>query len=45
MADEIKSPQNDAAISAEALRRAEQFIEEEEGALNRYRGALAVFVC
>ena len=44
MADEIKSPQNDAAISAEALRRAEQFIEEEEGALNRYRGALAVFV-
>ena len=43
-ADERKPPQGDAAVSAEALKRAEQFIEEEEGALNRYRGALAVFV-
>ena len=43
-AGERKPPQGDAAVSAEALKRAEQFIEEEEGALNRYRGALAVFV-
>jgi TRAP transporter 4TM/12TM fusion protein len=43
-ADERKPPQGDAAISAEALKRAKQFIEEEEGALNRYKGALAAFV-
>src|SRR5262245_64344677 len=45
MAAEQKSPvPGEAAISAEALKRAEEFVEEEEGDLNRYRGALAVFV-
>jgi TRAP transporter 4TM/12TM fusion protein len=31
-------------ISQEALAKAEEFIEEEEGAANKFRGALAVFV-
>ncbi|HVL34543.1 MAG TPA: TRAP transporter fused permease subunit [Burkholderiales bacterium] len=33
-----------AEVSAEALRRAEAMIEQEEGAQNRYAGAMAVFV-
>src|SRR5687768_4359208 len=42
-AEEKSPPQGDAAISAEALKRAEEYIEAEEGAHNRYKGALAVF--
>jgi len=34
----------DAAISKEALARAEEFIEEEEGHANRLKGALGVFI-
>ncbi len=34
----------DPTISEEALRKAESFIEAEEGAANKFRGALAVFV-
>src|SRR5262245_9563551 len=44
MGEDKKPPQGEAAISAEALKKAEEFVEEEEGAHNRYRGALAVFV-
>src|SRR5262245_42188426 len=43
-AEEKTPPQSEAAISAEALKRAEEYVEAEEGALNRYRGALAIFV-
>jgi TRAP transporter 4TM/12TM fusion protein len=43
-AEEKSPPQGEAAISAEALKRAEVYIEAEEGAHNRYKGALAVFV-
>src|SRR6266849_10913761 len=32
------------AIDAEALRKAEQFLEAEEGASNKLRGALGIFV-
>ena len=35
---------DDVVISEEALKKAEEFIEEEEGAHNRYAGALAVFL-
>ena len=31
-------PQDDVVISAEALHKAEEFIEEEEGASNRFGG-------
>src|SRR6266446_4130626 len=42
---EIAKPAADQlAIDAEALRKAEQFIEAEEGASNKLRGALGVFV-
>ena len=44
MGEDRKPPQGEAAISAEALKKAEEFVEEEEGAHNRYRGALAVFI-
>ena len=37
-----KVPQGEAAVSEEALKKAEEYIEEEEGALNRYGGALGV---
>ena len=33
-----------AGVSDEALQRAEEFIEEEEGAANKLRGWLAAFV-
>jgi TRAP transporter 4TM/12TM fusion protein len=42
-AEEKSPPQGDAAISAEALKKAEEYIEQEEGAHNRYKGALAIF--
>lgn len=38
------SPQSEAALSEEARKRVEELIEEEEGAHNRYRGALAVML-
>ncbi|TMH50740.1 MAG: TRAP transporter fused permease subunit [Betaproteobacteria bacterium] len=42
---EIAKPAADQpAIDAEALRKAEQFIEAEEGASNKLRGALGIFV-
>src|SRR5467141_3953681 len=42
---EIARPGGDEpAIDAEALKKAEQFIEEEEGASNKLRGALGIFV-
>ncbi len=37
-------PQGEAAISDEALKKAEQFIEAEEGAHNRYKGVLAILL-
>ena len=43
-ADEKAQPQDEAAISAEALKKAEHFVEEEEGAHNRYAGVLAVLL-
>jgi len=44
MADHSNAVTDDAAISEEARRRVEELIEEEEGALNRYRGVLAVML-
>lgn len=44
MSDNQKPAQDDIIVSSEALKKAEEFIEEEEGAVNRYRGALAVFM-
>jgi len=42
---EIAKPATDEpAIDAEALKKAEQFIEAEEGASNKLRGALGIFV-
>ena len=35
-------PQEEVVVSAEALKKAEEFIEEEEGATNRYGGWLAI---
>jgi TRAP transporter 4TM/12TM fusion protein len=35
---------SEAAVSTDALHKAEEFIEQEEGAANKFRGALAVFV-
>ena len=35
------APQDDVVISAEALKKAEEYIEEEEGATNHYTGWLA----
>ncbi len=43
MAEAVLSPQDDAVVSAEALKRAEQYIEEEEGATNKLPGALGAF--
>lgn len=44
MADEKTLTEASAGISEEALKRVEELMEEEEGALNRYRGALAAFM-
>lgn len=44
MADHGNAVTEEAAISEEARKRVEELIEEEEGALNRYRGALAVLL-
>jgi TRAP transporter 4TM/12TM fusion protein len=43
-AEEQTRPASEAAIGDEALKKAEEYIEAEEGAHNRYTGALAVFV-
>jgi TRAP transporter 4TM/12TM fusion protein len=44
MSENQPPAQDDVVISTEALKKAEEFIEEEEGAHNRYGGALAVFL-
>jgi TRAP transporter 4TM/12TM fusion protein len=41
---EIARPVDEPVIDAESLKKAEEFIEEEEGASNKLRGALGVFV-
>ncbi|HEY7673801.1 MAG TPA: TRAP transporter fused permease subunit [Burkholderiales bacterium] len=41
---EIARPADESVIDAESLKKAEEFIEEEEGASNKLRGALGVFV-
>jgi TRAP transporter 4TM/12TM fusion protein len=37
-------PKGELAISEAALRKAEEYVEEEEGALNRYTGVLAILI-
>ena len=44
MAQEDRPASDEPVIAAEALRKAEEYIEEEEGATNRLRGALGAFV-
>src|SRR5690349_24715177 len=44
MADEARIHQPDAAISEQALARAEEMIEQEEGVQNKFKGAMANFV-
>ncbi|HET7364035.1 MAG TPA: TRAP transporter fused permease subunit [Burkholderiales bacterium] len=45
MAEEVERiHQPDAAISEEALKRAEEMIEEEEGVHNKFAGAMAAFI-
>jgi TRAP transporter 4TM/12TM fusion protein len=43
-ADTQRTPPADAAVSTEALSKAEEFIEAEEGAANKLRGRLGAFV-
>ena len=44
MSDDNKPGQDDVVVSTDALKKAEEFIEAEEGAINRYTGALAVLL-
>ncbi len=44
MNDNNKPAPDDVVVSTDALKKAEEFIEAEEGAINRYTGALAVFL-
>ena len=44
MSEKQKPAQDDYVISDEALKKAEEYIEEEEGAINRYRGPLATLM-
>ncbi len=44
MAQENRPASDEPVVDAEALRKAEEYIEEEEGATNRLRGALGAFV-
>ena len=44
MTNENARPVDEPYVSDEALKKAAEFIEEEEGATNRYQGALGVFV-
>src|SRR5688572_6709017 len=44
MIENEKSLADEVPLSAEQRKRLEEFIEEEEGALNRYKGGLAVFM-
>ncbi len=44
MVDTGRQPNDDAIVSAEALQKAEEFIEQEEGPLNKLGGRLATFV-
>src|SRR5713226_7986982 len=42
--EQNKTPTEEVVISAEALKKAEEFIEEEEGAANRLTGKAGVFI-
>src|SRR5258708_32346880 len=42
--DTARIHQPDASISAEALKRAEEMIEREEGVQNKFSGAMAAFI-
>ena len=42
--DDAKTIENEVPLTEEQRRRLEEFIEEEEGALNRYKGVLAVIM-
>jgi len=44
MSEANKTPTEEAVISAEALKKAGEFIEEEEGAANRFAGKAGVFI-
>ena len=44
MGDTVRPPHVDTAVPAEALQKAEEYIEQEEGSLNRLGGALGTFV-
>jgi len=44
MSEIAKAGSDEPAIDGEALKKAEQFIEAEEGASNKLRGALGIFV-
>ncbi|HYL91471.1 MAG TPA: TRAP transporter permease [Burkholderiales bacterium] len=44
MSEETRIHQPDAAISEEALARAEEMIEQEEGVQNKFKGAMANFI-
>ena len=44
MSSEQTSAPNTVAVSDEALQRAEQYVEEEEGAANRLKGRLGGFI-
>ena len=44
MSEEARIHQPDAAISEEALKRAEEMIEQEEGVQNKFKGAMANFI-
>ena len=44
MGDTVRPPHVDTAVPAEALQKAEEYIEQEEGSLNRLGGALGIFV-
>jgi len=43
-ANDSIAPQDEVEISADALKKAEEYVEEEEGAHNRYTGVLAVLI-
>src|SRR3954469_14591462 len=44
MSEEARIHQPDVAVSEEALKRAEEMIEQEEGVQNRFSGAMAAFI-
>src|SRR5215831_17687522 len=44
MSESLRQTPDDTAVDAEALKKAEEFIEEEEGRTNKLRGLLGAFV-